>query len=231
MSAISGIFLIFLTFQLTSSTTLECSYSDRNDHGYKCDAITLRVTSKDDRSITKVLGTHNSRKNNDNVKFFDAIGKTVQYFPKDLEKIFPNLEVFQIYGSSLKEISNEDLKGFENLKMLWLSTNNIEAINRRLFEFNQNLEWIDFSYNKIKHVDVRAFEGLNMLKSLVFDSNPCHSGNAVNDPSAVGELVVQIEGKCIDVGYVQRERQLFKGERGKFINFDIFKTIFNFFKF
>jgi hypothetical protein len=51
-----------------------------------------------------------------------------------------------------------------------------------------------------------------MLKSLIFDSNFCHSGNALNDPSAVGELVVQIETKCIEVGCVMRERKLFKGE-------------------
>lgn len=210
---IFSILIFFLTINSTISTLLECSYSDRNEHGYKCDVTTLRITSKDDRKITKVLGVHNSRKNNENVKFFDSIGKTIQFFPKELEKVFPNLEVFHIYGANLKEISNDDIRNFINLKVLLLPSNNLEMIDRKLFEFNKNLEWIDFSYNKIKHVDVRAFEGVKNLKSLVFDSNPCHSGNAMNNPSAVGELVIQIEAKCIDVSFVKVERKLFKGNK------------------
>lgn len=206
--------LIFFFFFATSTLAinLECAFSDRNNFGYKCDA-TLRITSKEDRTISRLLAVHQPRKNDENVKFFDAIGKTIHFFPLGVNKIFPNLEIVQIYGSNLKEISSGDLQQFgEKLTVLWLPSNELEIISKNLFEFSVNLEWIDFSFNKIKHVDARSFEELKVLKSLAFDTNLCHSGNAMNDLAAVGELIIQIEGKCIELGHVREERTLFKGE-------------------
>lgn len=202
---------------------LECLYSDRNDHGYKCDVSSLRIVSKDDREVLKVLGNHNNpRRGDESVKFFDVIGKTVNFFPQNLHEFFPHLEILQVYGSNLREVSGNDLRNFsESLKFLWLSTNEIEIIEQNLFENTKNLEWVDFSYNKINHVDARSFESLTQLKSLAFDTNLCHSGNAVNDPTAVAVLVDKIEAKCIDVVYARKERQLFKGnfliDENKFI--------------
>lgn len=202
-------------FHTINCVNLECLYSDRNDYGYKCDVSSLRIVSKDDREVLKVFGTHQPRRNDESVKFFDVIGKTVNFFPQNLHEFFPLLEILQIYGSNLREISGNDLRGFgESLKILWLSTNELEIIEQNLFENTKNLEWVDFSYNKIKHVDARSFEILSQLKSLAFDTNLCHSGNAVNDPTAVAPLVDKIEAKCIDVVYAQKERQRFKGNFG-----------------
>lgn len=199
--------LLTLTFITTiNSLILHCNFKDSSSYGYICEVSHLEITSKTDRTITGVTGQHRPARSNDDVKFLQSSGKTVNFFPKELEKFFKNLETIWLNGAKLKEISSEDLKVFTKLKRFSIGYNEVEVIEADLFKFNGNLEWIDLESNKIKHVENGAITGLKTLKEFYFNGNPCHSGGAGNI-KFVAPLASLVEGKCKDVFYVVKNLQ------------------------
>lgn len=106
--------IIFLTFYFYSieSFLLDCEFGHESDLGYACRAQNENlVTSKENREITKVQGQHIWGEN-DEVLFFYAYQKKVNYFPRGITKFFKNIENILINDGKLKEITKEDLKEF-----------------------------------------------------------------------------------------------------------------------
>jgi Leucine-rich repeat (LRR) protein len=135
----------------------------------------LEISSKYDRTITKVTGFHSSGKTNGDVKFFEVRGKVLNYFPRGLEKYFSNLDSIYVFSSDLKEISSEDLKPFRNLKVLYLWDNDIEILRADLFVYTPKISLLYLSKNKIKRVEKGIFHKLfGVLNELDFENNDCY---------------------------------------------------------
>ncbi|KAG5679655.1 hypothetical protein PVAND_009210 [Polypedilum vanderplanki] len=122
----------------------------------------------------------------------------LKYFPRNLEKVFKNLETFAIQDSNLIELTSEDLKPFLKLTALCLDGYPIEIIRENLFIHNPELEVLYIASNKINHIDPNALSHLNNLKSIYFFDNICKLSKVlVETRSGILEIVKEIEqGKC-----------------------------------
>lgn len=148
-------------------------------------------------------GEHQDGKSNDDVHHFSSSGKALNKFPRNLEKIFKNLDSIEINAAKISTLENKDLMAFKGqLKWLNFTDNNIEVIEANLFEFNPNLEKINLDGNQIKFVGNGAFDNLHNLSSLEF-KNPCYSGSASNH-SEVVKLITEIKNNCIDLEAYER---------------------------
>lgn len=139
-----------------------------------------------------------SEKIYDDVWWFLSMSKSFNYFPKKIQKFFPNVEFLWLASQDIATLTQADLRPFGSLlKTLYFNGNKIEVIDADLFDENPNLEVIYLNANLINSVASEAFDKLEKLSTLYFNGNPCHpAGNAKNDRTAVLSLVKEIEGNC-----------------------------------
>lgn len=160
-----------------------------------CEVQSVSLSSTEDRNITSVNG--DSGKTYDDAMWFYSTSETFNFFPKNIEKFFPNVEHVYIYDVSIATLTKTDLSPFgSQLKLFYFHRSKIEVIESDLFEANPFLEQISLYGNQIKFVADGAFDKLPNLTSLYFRNNPCYSGSAVNDRAAVFNLIKQIERNC-----------------------------------
>jgi len=139
------------------------------------------------------------------VEGFIAIDKTMQFFPKGLDKFFKNIKRIYIHSCQLKEIHQSDLKGFPNLVYFELKYNEIEVIEAGLFDFNPNLESIRFYLeSKIIHIDPNVFDHLNKLSNLWFSSAPCFGEHI----DVIKEIINRVKSNCSNAEFLSLDSQI-----------------------
>jgi hypothetical protein len=126
---------------------------------------------------------------------FNSIYRTIQFFPKNLHDIFPNLVAITIRQAALREIHQGNLKSFTKLKYLYLPDNAITSLDDDLFTFNLELEAIRFSGNKISEVHLTTFDNLNKLIYLDMRENRCIDDEK-DDRNGVLQLIQSMKRDC-----------------------------------
>lgn len=99
---------------------------------YNCEVTSIAKTSAD-AGIKIFYGKHLTARTNDDVKWFYVVGKPLCVFPRNLHKVFPNLQCLTVIGCDIEKISREDLVGLENLEFLILSNNKLTSLPDDLF--------------------------------------------------------------------------------------------------
>lgn len=190
--------LIIFAFAVlkTKAIVLNCRFKNK-EYGYACEAEDMGITSKSDRFVTEARGKHLEGKTDCDVKYFIAYA-TVNYFPKNLEVIFPSMESIYISEGHIKEITSDDIKPFgERLKNLWFAKHEIQVLDGDLFDYTPNIEWASFYWGGVRHVDKGLFGKLKKLKILKFSYEKCldESGYA-DSSSSIKSLISRLESKC-----------------------------------
>ncbi|KAL7011704.1 hypothetical protein ACKWTF_014392 [Chironomus riparius] len=175
--------LILLCMTLTfrnslASSKIECTYNTFSYTVlgliYQCDVKNdLKIFNDKSAVISTIDGVHEGTKGNNDVIGFYANQKTIQVFPKNLEKFFKNLKALWIANCELKEIFQSDLRKFPKLAFILLPGNNIEVIEEGLFAYNPDLEIVGFVDNNLIHVDPNVFDNLNKLSYFWFNNASC----------------------------------------------------------
>lgn len=161
-----------------------------------CFVQSLKISSSNDRELTRVTGVHLPGKTNEDVVLFFSNGKTFNHFPKSINKFFKNVDNIFIKSANITELSKSDLQPFgTQLKAFGFENNILEVIESDLFDENPNLEWIFLENDKIKIVEKGAFDKLEKLTTLGFNNNPCHTGYRSTREGVV-ELIAAIERNC-----------------------------------
>lgn len=156
------------------SVELHCVFMDIDGSGYRCFVQSLTITSKNNRTITEVIGEHEKGRTNDDVVYLFSILKTIRFIPLEVGTFFKNLETIRISMAGLRGIESSDFEQFGGkLKKIAFDNNAIQVLEADLFQFNPNLESIDFNTNKIVRIEDGAFDGLYNLTSLYLNDNPC----------------------------------------------------------
>jgi len=142
---------------------------------------------------------------NNDVNCFYADNKNFQFFPKDLDKIFGNLERIIIANANIREVHQGDLKPFTNLVYLALHINEIEIIEEGLFNYNTDLILISLRNNKIKYIHSKVFDNLPHLDTLRLLDNQCIDKDSQLNSTAVMETIKHAKLQCtipeqIDIG-------------------------------
>lgn len=192
-----------LSFQQATAVDLECRF--RRDywpgigHIYVCNTVDFALRSSADRVIAETSGEHKESLANADVKALVSMGQTIHYFPRNVEKIFPNINGFSFINVKLREIHQEDIKPYgRNLEYLILIGNEVQTLEKDLFQFNQNLKLIDFRHNRIQYVDQNVFDCLFNLKSLYMLENKCTCENAGFSREKVVAVIESIKETCSD---------------------------------
>ena len=187
---------------MSSANHLNCDFNSDNwlwifDFTYKCSVQSdFSIPSKKSALISSVGGHHKAYKSNNDVNAFYAKYRTINYFPRGLEEIFPNIKSIYIWHSGLKEVHQSDLQSLTNLVVLDLWDNEITSIPAGLFDYNPNLKHISFTENRITFIDTKVFNHLHSLTNLLLDKNPCIDFKITDNHGLVLEEISQLEYKC-----------------------------------
>lgn len=183
----------------------------------------LNINSPD-AIVHSATGSHVSGKNDSDIQgFFVDSDKKIEYFPKNLENIFPNLKVIWIQNNHIKEINQLDLKPFPKLVYFKFGFNDIQVLEEGLFDFNPELKGIYLQSNQVFHVDENIFNNmLTKLTYLVFKSNQCINIGTEGDVTKIQEIVNELKEKCQDENYIKLNKNL-KSLESKLISLSIEK--------
>ncbi|XP_070507881.1 uncharacterized protein [Chironomus tepperi] len=211
---LSAICIILMTFGIDSISSanvsntstsdkvkyVRCLFTTSYNYGVIRDLYTCEISgrlhiTRRGTSINRIDGFHMQGKRTKEVQAFKGDASIINYFPKDLEKQFPNLIVILLNLVQLKEIRQTDLKPFTDLRYLDLFENKIEFLEADLFKYNRRLEVIWLSNNKIKFIDDNVFQGLG-ITSLFLAYNECVSKSVNDNPTSLMYFLDLIKISC-----------------------------------
>lgn len=173
---------------------------------YTCQVTSASITQSDNRTIQSFSGVHLSGKGDNDVAAVWFKKTIVDFFPRGLHRIFPNLISVRIDNCGLKAITRDDLTGLQNLEMLFLANNLLTTLPSNLFENTPKLKKIDFHINNLEFLSSKLMRPLmsNALTWVDFRKNKCinvlymNASNSMH-PESVGttkELMRIIDGNC-----------------------------------
>jgi hypothetical protein len=203
-----------LLTNIAISINIECDYgifdsSHAYGDKYRCLVKNdIKIILPEDVYIESVIGTHNGGKTNDNDIHFHISSKSVQYFPRGMEKFFKNLKGIVIWHTQLKEIHQEDLKPYRNLNNLYLSGNDIEIIEDGLFDYNPDIEVIIFENTKLFHISPTVFNNLTKLITLFFNGNVCTKLLSIRDRATTSNVISGVKKSCISSEFLNLMKKL-----------------------
>lgn len=151
---------------------------------YTC-TVTSASICKPNSRVKSYNGKHASGKNDHDVKAIKFENQVVEHFPRNLHKIFPQLESLFISNCGLKAISRRDLIGLENISGLGIFSNQLTSLPSDLFVDMPKLRNISFIGNKLGSVSSKIFAPIigNGLTYVDFRKNP--SINSVYGVSSI----------------------------------------------
>jgi len=124
-----------------------------------------------------------------------VFGKTVNYIPKGLDKLFANLTGMRFELTKLKHVTKENLAPFPQLLMFASVSNQVQFIGKDLFVNNPNLKYVSFRANKITYIDPAVFDNLRpSLAQLYIDGTAITCGfPQATTNSAVGKVLDKLK--------------------------------------
>ena len=75
---------------MSLSVDIECEFSSKRSD-YLCEVTNdIVINSQETATVNNVTGNHEQGESNNDVNYFYAYHKTIEYFPKGLPYFFPN---------------------------------------------------------------------------------------------------------------------------------------------
>lgn len=144
-----------------------------SDNFYTCHVTSASITEIDNRVIQSFTGVHGNDKTDNDVEAIFFEETKINFFPRGLHKIFPQLMAIRIYHCGLKDITKDDLEGLENLELLDLCENDLETLPSNLFEGMIKLKKINLSGNELEFLTSNLLKPImnNKLISVSFCDN------------------------------------------------------------
>lgn len=131
------------------------------------------IKSKNENTLESIRGEHMEGKSNEDVQFLYFQNLNMSRLPKDIDKIFPNVEGIEFHNANLSTISADDLKPYPKLLVFSSYFNKIGSLDGDTFKYNPKLKWANFHSNQIKHVGHDLLKDLKDLEFVNFEKNPC----------------------------------------------------------
>lgn len=153
-------------------------------------------------NIKSFVGDHEVGKSNNEVEGISFEGTVVEYFPRRLDKHFPNLTSLRIVSCGLKVIRWKDLKGLEDLTELYLVGNQLKSLPNNLFTDMKSLKFIMLQSNKLQYLSSRLLDPIDktQLRQLELSSNTrIDSYFNKNAAYSLDTVMKIIDEKCLNV--------------------------------
>lgn len=173
--------LVFLSVfvSLTFSGIVFESVYIYQDYPYLGALYTCYVSGVIDRNsanLIEIRGEHKTGKSDIDVQGLH-VNLAIQLFPKNFERVFPNLVGFK-WWAHVPSLTSEDLKPFTKLISLDLGYNRFVTLESDLFKYSPKLKFINFENNKLEHIGQNLLTELKELTFANFHTNPCINASA-----------------------------------------------------
>lgn len=198
---------------------IKCKYWNRVWKGpdftsyYGCQVSEASIT-KPGTDIKAFIGEHEQGKTIFDVEmvWFDNTA-VIEYIPRRIHLIFPNLKILIIGFCGLKSINCNDLKGFENLEIFWIYKSKLRSLPLDLFKGMTKLKDFQVFGNDLEFLSSKLLEPIadNQLERVNFQSNKI---SAFYQPGAEGsaaslQALMDIIDKNCDLPFKDGERKQF----------------------
>lgn len=162
-------------------------YSDK----YTCVVSNLTISEPNTR-IFKVHGVHLQGKGDNDVEALVISSCEMEFLPRGLHRIFPNLQALFLRYTKIHKIVREDLKCLKKLTGFRVVYGELASLPNDLFLDLPNLKYISFYHNEINKLSSQlfttemrdnlhfvSFDGNNSISSR-FDPNNIHGDSGVS---------------------------------------------------
>lgn len=166
------------------------------------------IVSRDVSSIESATGNNQGLNSNHEVFIFESEDKKIEYFPRNLDKIFPNLKGIFIENGRLKELHRSDFRGYSAILYLELNNHDIQVLEEGVFDFLSAIKSIWMSNNKIIHIDENVFENLENLVTLTLVQNQCANIRDKIYKNYSKNIRDIFKNQCFDQNYSQLSTKL-----------------------
>lgn len=163
----------------------------------KTASVTVKGTE-----VNTATGRHQSKKSNEIVQGIWFTKNKLKFFPRGLQKIFPNLVALNLTDCGLTSISLEDFGGLQNLKGICLDRNLLTSLPSDLFVGFKRLKVISVRDNKLETLSSNLFNPILENGLTIVDLRGNTSINAFYAPGTAGslgsvaQLAQEINAKC-----------------------------------
>jgi uncharacterized protein (UPF0305 family) len=196
--------LLLLCLPLTSAVVINCDFEMSTWYAiskvYQCKLNKDPQITSPGVKVTAATGSHiSSSMTHASVRSFfsDSASYTINYFPRGLNDVFPNLEAIGIAQSKMIELHQSDLSPFTKLRLLGLWQNNIKTLEKDLFKYNPELEAVYVFSNKITSFYPTVFDRLEKLTGLHLHGNECVTDGRVDaNRQDVLALIEKVKKQC-----------------------------------
>lgn len=139
---------------------------------YTCSVTSCSIQTRN-LAVSAFKGVHKGVQDNRSVMGLSFEGAGIDYMPRNLSTIFPNLSFLLIDNCGLKEVSAEDMVGLEKLEAFWVPNNKIETLPVELFEKMTEVKEVDFHGNLIQRFDWKVLEPIKAtIQFFALSDNP-----------------------------------------------------------
>lgn len=163
-----------LSNALVPQLTINCKFQQTN-RKYDCNVIGLANHDKLSQ-FSKVIGTHAVNKTNELVTGLVIIGgPDITFVPRNVSKLFPNLDRFRLRNSLVKSVERENFEGLKYLETLTLDHNLLGTLSSDVFYNLPQLKLLVLSDNKLTELHFETFSKNFNLEKLGLDGNQLSS--------------------------------------------------------
>lgn len=149
------VLILTIHCKVATAIVLNCTYDTFPFHLvgniYRC-AGTISLDGEYSDKITDLYGTHQPENRNDDVEGLIIRSQNMEFFPENIDAIFPNIKLLNFPLNSISHVSNAHLIPFPNLEFLALYGNKITSLDSDLFSGLNALKFINLGRNGIKHI-------------------------------------------------------------------------------
>lgn len=159
---------------------------------YQCQTKPFNVDST--QYLTNVTGVHMENKNNVDVAAIHISNCTdLNYIPKGLLSIFPNLIGMYLHGCGIASLNGTELNEYPTLKLFALELSPLDHVPGNLFAQNPDVFFVSFNDNKINSTGRDLLSNLNKLSEIYFENNVCIDvhANTVQQVNEAKENLIQ----------------------------------------
>lgn len=158
----------------------------------------LRI--EENQTVTAVFGIHIEGKSNLDVGMLYIRNYTsLEYFPRGIDKFFPNLIALAIDYCDINFLNGDEISAFPNLFWFVLNFNpNLIRIPGNFFSNNPNMATIWFAGNSIKQVGENLLSSLTNLNWASFLNNYCINRIAFTS-AQIPSIIETLASNCTDI--------------------------------
>lgn len=161
---------------------------------YQCSPRVVQIDQS--RNVVGVSQNHLQGNTEQDVKALRFYNQEIDFFPKDIDLFFTNLEFIQFQNCPIKSFTKDDLKNFLKLRLFEVYIGQLTTISGDVFKYSPELEFAGFSGNRITNVGPGIFQHSTKIAYARFTNNLCINSRADNNTEEVATVALELAFKC-----------------------------------